>query len=172
MATNTNILPIRWETKRNHPPSLPSRLDLKSATQKMRNEPNLSLRPTPIMRNEPNLHPDGPVEDTKKRNEPNSSMPSVPPPPVSAKRTQSQPRRTCGGPKNAKRTQSPPGQSPKAKTCFSRNEPNSRPKETAKEGRERLVLWANMLFYRISGAVTAPWASAICSLTQLSHLRG
>ena len=36
----------------------------------------------------------------KKRNEPNFSLPSIPPPPIYAKRTQSQPRRTCGGQKN------------------------------------------------------------------------
>ena len=41
-----------------------------------------------------------PAANSKMQNEPNSRIPGVPPPPLSAKRTQSQPRRTCGGPKN------------------------------------------------------------------------
>ncbi len=56
----------------------------------------------PNMRNEPNLHPE------KMRNDPNSRIPSVPPPPISAKRTQS--------------TLPPPGHTPNV-----RNEPNFHP---------------------------------------------
>ena len=91
------------------------------------NKPNsrtaaiLSPFPAPIMRNEPNLH-----------------LPQLGQRSKYAKRTQSQPRRTCGGPKirnepnftlphakYAKRTQSQP-----QRTCGSqkmRNEPNFRP---------------------------------------------
>ena len=65
----------------------------------------ISARPTPKMRNEPNL---APPASPIMRNEPNSSIPSVQPPDIYAKRTQFQPRRTCGGPKNTKRTQFQP----------------------------------------------------------------
>ena len=41
----------------------------------------------------------------KMRNEPNPGTRSVPPPPISTKRTQFHPQRTCGRPKNTKRTQ-------------------------------------------------------------------
>ncbi len=60
-------------------------------------------RPTdPNMRNKPNSSL---AHDPNMRNEPNSRIPGVQPPPISAKRTQFQPRRTCGRPKNMKRTQ-------------------------------------------------------------------
>ncbi len=62
----------------------------------------------------------GSSHNQKERNEPNPGTHSVPPPNY-AKRTQSQPRRTCGGPKKPKRTQSQPGQPPK---CAKRNKPN------------------------------------------------
>ena len=52
--------------------------------------------------NEPNFHPG---HDPIMQNEPNSRIPMVPPNHIYAKRTQSQPRWTCGGSKNAKRTQ-------------------------------------------------------------------
>ena len=58
----------------------------------------------------------------KMRNEPNPGTRSVPPPPISTKRTQFHPQRTCGRPKNMKRTQftaPPPPRDPNI-----RNEPN------------------------------------------------
>ena len=93
---------------------------------KMRNEPNLPRvhhPPTQKIRNEPNLRP------AKKRNEPNSHIPGVPPLRSYPSITQNEPNFTCPRPannqkmrnepnfacptprqppKNAKRTQSPP----------------------------------------------------------------
>ena len=55
----------------------------------------------PKCKTNPIYHPN----KQKIRNEPNPRTPSIPPPPISAKRTQSQPWRTCGGPQKTKRTQ-------------------------------------------------------------------
>ena len=67
-----------------------------------------------------------PGHTPKTQNEPNSHIPSVPPPPISAKRTQFAPTLTIPHTKKSKRTQfhQANSQSPKAKSCFSRNEPN------------------------------------------------
>ncbi len=93
--------------KTRSPKAIPIKQTLFAA--KKRNEPN-SPKPT-ANRQQPNA---------TTRNEPNSRTPSVPPPPVSPKRTQFHPA-PC--PKSAKQTQSTP-----RRTCRgpkTRNEPNS-----------------------------------------------
>ncbi len=102
MTANTNILLFHWRTKRTHPPSLPARLYLNSATQKCETNP-ISHPPYPEKRETNPITPprvipsdglrsevqrpkvEGPAQSASPKAIPNKQ---IPPHPKKTKRTQ------------------------------------------------------------------------------------
>ena len=87
--TTSPTTPLFWQNEPNFRPFQANHAGRRSVPSI--GKPNLPHQHHPIypiMQNEPNLHRAKPVEDQKMQNEPNSRIPRVPPPPISAKRTQ------------------------------------------------------------------------------------
>ncbi len=108
----TNPIPVPLASPRHYDP------------QKMRNQPNPRLEPPNLQSTIYNLQS---LPSPNMRNEPNSRISSVPPPPVSAKQTQFTPPPPSPQPKYAKRTQFRPANSQQPTTKKYETNPISSP---------------------------------------------